>query len=265
MRIALCALLLALSGCVTVPIAPAPPPNCANGDADACITEAEQALTRGDKDLAIADYGHACDGGRLEACRTQGRMLMERGNLDAAEAPLVHAQQQDTEDARTELAALYEARRKPGDLQRAQALRYDALAIDQPDAEVTAWYRVAPLTGDSGIAAAINVQPMGFYSRRLAVGALFATTGIPEFDGYVGYQHFFTDWLILYGHALGGVLLAGRSEVLPTYGAELGLKATLGPIGHLDLNVGTSRGSPFYVSVGLGIHWLLALEVLARM
>lgn len=64
---------------------------------------------------------------------------------------------------------------------------------------------------------------------------------------------------MLYARALlGHVPGAFPGEGL-NYGGELGLKLCLGPLGHLDFAVGSSRFSPLHASVGLGLNGLFLL------
>lgn len=107
---------------------------------------------------------------------------------------------------------------------------------------------------------ALNVQPMFAWSRRLSFGVQAALgPGPGELNGFVGYQHFATPWLVPYANVQAGWGSQPYAHGFLNVGAEAGLKLAFGPLGHLNVAVGSSRGSPLHVSVGLGLNYLLVL------
>ena len=240
-------------------------PTCAKGDPAACAAEGQQALMDGDRARAVTAHGRACTGGVLESCIKEGRLRMESGDLVGAEPPLRRAQAAELRDAYVGLADLYDARGSPLDHRMAQRLHWDALAVDQPDSEFISSYRVglAPFsnTASLSVAAELRLQPMAFFSRRLAVGAQTSVGPLgAELLGLVGYQHFISEWLILYGDLLAGARPGRR--VPARRGRQVGIKLALGPIGHINLGVGSTAGNPLHVSVGVGFNALFLLYAL---
>jgi hypothetical protein len=253
----LLALVAVLGGCATVP--QGPPPTCAEGNASRCRFEATQHLSRGERVQAVEALGHGCEAGLLPDCVEEGELLLEDGKLAQAEPPLQRAKSEGWSGAYAPLAQLHEARGGPGDVAAARRLRWDALALDHPDAEVTTWYRWSRLAG-GGAALALNIQPMFAYSRRLSFGVQMAFgPGPGELNGFVGYQHFATEWLVPYANVQVGWGSQPYEDTFLNVGAEAGLKLALGPLGHLNVAVGSSRASPVHVSVGLGFNYLLVL------
>ncbi|MBF5042099.1 hypothetical protein FGE12_06810 [Aggregicoccus sp. 17bor-14] len=265
MRLLLPALLASLlcAGCATVPTRP-PPSTCAEGNAGLCRFEATQHLARGERPQAVEALGRGCGAGLVTDCVEQGELLLEDGQLDAAEPPLERAKQEGWSGAYAPLARLHEARATPADLATAHQLRRDVLSIDHPDAEVLWWYRASEAHGP-GAVLALNIQPMWARSRRLNFGVQWALTPNPtELTGFVGYQHFATDWLVPYANVQAGWGSRGYGESgFFDAGVEGGVKLALGPLGHLNFAVGSSRGSPLHLSVGVGLNYLLVLAAAA--
>jgi hypothetical protein len=236
-----------------------PQKDCAAGSSGACVDWGDELVQRGAKQEAEAAYGQACEGGISTSCITQGRLMMERGELEGAEHPLRKAYLEEFPEAYESLADLYQARGGPQELEIARELRFDAPAIDKPAVEVVYHYRVG-YPGRLGGALTLNVQPMAFLSRRLDIGfhAAFGG-GPPELNGFIGYQHFASTWVVPYARVmLGGILDAPPGQGL-NYGGDVGLKLCLGPVGHLEFAVGSSRASPLHASVGLGLNAVLLL------
>jgi len=234
-----------------------PQKDCAAGSAGACVDWGDELVFQGDKPRAEAAYGQACEYGIATSCITQGQLLMERGELEAAEPPLRKAYVEEFPEAYEALADLYQARGSPSDLEIAEGLRFEAPAIDKPAVEYVSHFRVDS-RGGLGTAVTLNVQPMFFLSRRLDIGfhgAFGFGSGTTELNGFIGYQHFASTWLVPYGRVMvGGLVGQGLN-----YGGDVGVKLCLGPIGHLEFAVGSSRGSPLHASVGLGINAVFLL------
>jgi hypothetical protein len=185
---------------------------------------------------------------------------MERGELDAAERPLRKAYQEEFPEAYEALANLHQARGGPENLAIARGLRFEAPAIDKPAAEFVYHYRVDLRGGQEGVAMTLNLQPMVFLSRRLDIGFNIAYGSSPlELNGFIGYQHFASTWAVPYARVMLGGLPGEPPGMGFNYGGELGLKLCLGPIGHLEFAVGSSRASPLHVSVGLGLNAIFLL------
>jgi hypothetical protein len=251
-RLLAVALALLASACVTPTMDMGPA--CEGGKAEACSTWGHQLLAHGEKQEAENAFARSCEGGNLDDCTTQGTLMMERGELHGAEAPLRKAYDSESEEAALALADLYQARGEPGDSERMQRMRWDALAIGKPPREVTVWYRLSP-SGERGYALAYSFQDMAFWSRRMSLGLHFAGNdrGANELNASVAYQHFLTPEVVPYA-----MLLLGGAFQQRTFnaGMELGVKWCLGPIGHLNIAGGTSVGSPPHLSVGVGINSL---------
>lgn len=261
----LAALLPLVTGaCATTSVAYHPQKDCEAGSAGACADWAEQLADRGDTLGAEAAHGRACEGGLVMSCITQGQLLTRRGELEAAEFPLRKAYLEELPEAHEALADLYQARGTPEDQEIARGLRFEALAIDKPATEFVYHYRMDS-RGLPGAAFTFNVQPMAFLSRRLHLGfhAAFGA-GPAELNGFVGYQHFASTWVVPYARVLLGGVPAAPPGLGLNYGGELGLKLCLGPIGHLDFAVGSSRFSPLHASVGVGLNGLFLLFLAAR-
>lgn len=244
-----------LGGCATV--TPPPPATCAQGNVGLCRYEATQHLSRGERAQAAEALGRGCEGGLVPDCIEAGELLLADGKLQEAEPPLQRARQEGWGAAYEPLARLHEAKGGEAELAAAHRLRWQARSVDHPDAEVTFWYRWSE-GGGVGSVLALNLQPMWAHSRRVSFGVQLALNpGLSELNGFVGYQHFATDWLVPYGN-----VQLGRGDGAGPFlnvGAEAGVKLALGPLGHLNLAVGSSRASPFHVSVGLGLDYLLVL------
>jgi hypothetical protein len=262
----LAALLLPLvtAACATTSVAYHPRKDCEAGSPAACADWGDQLAGRGEKLGAEAAYGQACEGGLVMSCITQGQFLMQRGELEAAELPLRKAYLEELPEAHEALADLYQARGTPEDQRIASGLRFEAPAIDKPATEFVYHFRVDS-RGLPGAAITFNVQPMAFLSRRLSLGFHAAfSPGPVELNGFIGYQHFASTWAVPYARVLLGGVPGAPPGMGLNYGGELGLKLCLGPIGHLDFAVGSSRVSPLHASVGLGFNGLLLLLLAAR-
>ena len=250
---------LVTGACATTSVAYHPQKDCEAGSASACVDWGEQLAGRGEKLQAEAAYGQACQGGLVMSCITQGQLLIQRGELDAAELPLRKAYLEEFPEAHEALADLYQARGTGPDLDIARGLRFEAPAIDKPATEFVYHFRMDS-RGSPGAAITFNVQPMAFLSRRLDLGfhAAFGP-GPAELNGFIGYQHFASTWAVPYARVMLGGLPGAPPGLGLNYGGELGLKLCLGPIGHLDFAVGSSRASPLHASVGLGFNGLFLL------
>jgi hypothetical protein len=232
-----------------------PQKDCAAGNRWACVDWGDELVAQGDTQQAETAYGQACEGGISTSCITQGQLLMKRGELDAAEHPLRKAYVEEFPEAHEALADLYQARGSASDQEIARELRFEAPAIDKPAVEYISQFRVDS-RGGLGTAVLLNVQPMLFLSRRLALGFHGAFgAGATELNGFVGYQHFANTWLVPYAR----VMVGGLPGQGLNYGGDVGLKLCLGPIGHLEFSVGSSRGSPLHASVGLGLNAIFLL------
>ena len=260
-------LALLATACATTTEAPVSPEErlarmrgaCEQGHPSWCDAWGDALLERGDRAGAESAYGRACVGGNPWSCITQGRMLMERGELTAAEAPLRKAQEDELEEAYTALAELHEARGGPGAQATAERLRWDGLAVDKPVLEVLVGYR-SDVSGVPGLEFAFNLQPMLLLSRRLSLGLHGATVQDgAELNGFIAYQHYVSTWVVPYARLLLGSMdpAEGRSRL--NYGGEVGVKLTAGPLGHLNFSLGSSRASPFHVSLGVGFNAVFLL------
>jgi hypothetical protein len=251
--------LLVTTACATTSAAYHPQKDCEAGSSSACVDWGDALAARGDTQQAESAYGQACQGGIATSCITQGRLLMARGELDAAELPLRKAYLEEFPEAYEALADLYQARGEPANLEVARGLRFEAPAIDKPTVEFVYQYRV-DARGGLGGAMTFNVQPMAFLSRRLDIrfNAVFGASAT-ELNGFIGYQHFASTWAVPYARMMLGRLPGAPPGMGFNYGGELGLKLCLGPIGHLEFAVGSSRGSPLHASVGLGLNAVFLL------
>lgn len=241
-----------------------PQKDCEAGSAGACVDWGDTLAARGDTQRAESAYGQACEGGIATSCISQGRLLMARGELDAAEPPLRRAYLEEFPEAYEALADLYQARGEPANLEIARGLRFEAPAIDKPAVEFVYHYRVDARDGLGG-AMTLNVQPMAFLSRRLDIGfnAVLGPSPV-ELNGFIGYQHFASTWVVPYARLMLGGLPGAPPGMGFNYGGELGLKLCLGPIGHLEFAVGSSRGSLLHASVGLGLNAIFLLLAAAH-
>ncbi|MFP2906795.1 hypothetical protein ACLESD_17425 [Pyxidicoccus sp. 3LFB2] len=233
---------------------------CEQGVASACGRWGEELLQQGEHAAADKALGIACEAGDLPSCLAQGRMRMEAGDLDGAEPPLARMYEADDEEGTLALADLREARGGVGAAETAARLRRLAPALDKPDFEFVFAYRADAVNG-LGSDISLNIQPLGLFERRLTFGTnvAFRQSGPSELNGFVGYQHFLASWLAPYGRVmLGGAFDAAPGQG-PNVGAEVGAKLCLGSLGHLNLAAGTSRVSPGYVSLGVGLNGLLVL------
>lgn len=256
-----------LSACATLSSGPKPPPDlaalCNEGRIGACESWGAQLLGEGKREEAAAAYGRACQEEYLPACMTEGRLRMEQGDLDGAEPPFRKTYEANLEEGALALADLQTAR---GDDAGAERLRYEALAIDKSVVEFVMAYRVG-LYGASGVALDLNVQPMAFLARRLNVGVNLTVAGrqTPSvtLNGYAGYQYFVTDWAAPYGRLLAGSQWTSR-HVRPDVGMEAGMKLFAGPVGHVAVGFGSSLVGSTYLSLEVGLDWLLTLAILAQ-
>jgi hypothetical protein len=233
--------------------------DCTSGQADACTAWGHQLLVQGEKQQAENAFARACEGGLHSGCISQSRLMVERGEFASAEPPLRKAYEDENEEATWALADLLQARGYPGDAQAAEQLRFEALAIDKPGREVIFWLRPTPNEG-TGYAVAYTFQPMAFFSRRMTLGVhhTWDRRGADELNATVGYQHFLTPEIVPYSTLLVGGTFQKQSF---NVGGELGVKFCLGPVGHLNAAVGSSVGSPFHASIGIGIN-SLPLDIL---
>lgn len=255
----------ALAACATTPFGPqAPPPDletqCNAGELGACEAWGHRLAYEGQPDAAMVAFGRACAGGVVSSCLEEGRLRVARGDLDGAEQPLRRAYEADSEDGAEALANLQSAR---GNEAEASRLRFEALAMDKSTTEVVMAYRVG-LAGDSGFAIDLNVQPMAFLARRLNVGVNLAieSSGYGSLNGYVGYQYFLTSWAAPYARVLLGAPLARGSG--PEVGFETGMKLFGGALAHLGVALGSSRLGSTYMTLELGMDWVLFLMFAAQ-
>ncbi len=259
---------LMVAGCATTGAAHDPRWDCEAGGAWACGTWGDELLARGDARQAEVAYERACAGGVMRSCIAQGRLLMERGELEAADLPLRKAYLSEDSEGYEALADLYEAK---AEREVAGRLRREALAIDKPDAEFVTSFRASSPDGvgtvGMGTAVTLNVQPMFLFERRLSLGmhlALPLSSGRGELDGFIGYQHFMSTWLVGYGRLLVGSYVGEEPGQRLNLGAEMGVKLCWGPVGHVEVAMGTSSASPVHVSVGLGLNAIFLLIAALR-
>ncbi len=247
---------LFISACATS-AAYHPQKDCAAGSSSACEDWAEALARQGELAQAETAFGKGCEGGIVSSCISQGELLIRRGELDAAEQPLRKAYLEELPEAHEALADLYEARGDAKSLEVAEELRFEALAIDKPVTEFITRYQVDS-RGSPSTAILLNIQPMAFLSRRLSLGGHAAFGERAEFNGFLGYQHHASTWAIPYAR----IMLGTAGGLGFNYGGEVGLKLALGPIGHLDFAVGSTRAMPLHVSAGIGINALFLLLAL---
>ncbi|WP_246357955.1 hypothetical protein [Pyxidicoccus fallax] len=253
-----------LVACATTgPVSPASA--CYAGKAYACGQWGDELLQQGERDAADLAHERACEEGVTSSCLTLGRLRMEKGDLDGAEPPLVKVYEASWEEGAVALAELRETRGGVGDRDIAERLRREAPALDKPSFDFVFAYR-ADVSNGPGTEITLNIQPMALYERRLTFGAntSFSLSGAVELNGFAGYQHFFSSWLVTYARVMMGAALSAVPGQGPNVGAELGAKLCLGSIGHLNLAAGSTRASPGYVSVGLGLDGLLVLIAAAH-
>jgi hypothetical protein len=233
---------------------------CEQGRTSGCGPWGDELLQQGDVAGADRAFGLGCDAGDMAACLALGRLRMEGGNLDGAEPPLLKAYAAADEEGTLALADLREARGGQRELESAERLRREAPALDKPDFEFVFAYRVDASNG-LGNDITLNIQPLALFERRLTFGGnlAFARSGASELNGFLGYQHFVSSWLLSYARLMVGGALDAIPGQGPNVGGELGAKLCLGPLGHLNIAVGSSRASPAYVSMGLGLNGLLVL------
>jgi hypothetical protein len=258
------------SACATTPSASVPeaPPDlgtlCVSGSLYACDAWGRQLLAEGRQEEAADAYGHACHQGDTTACLTEGRLRMEQGDLDGAEPPLRRSYDASMQEGALALADLQVAR---GDDAGAERYRFESLSIDKSVVELVLGYRFG-MVGGSAVAMDLNVQPMAFLARRLNVGAsVVLSTSYPsrgELNGYVGYQHFVSDWAAPYMRVLAGSYWHSRGTLF-NGGMEAGMKVFAGPLGHAGLGVGTSLHGATYMSLELGLDWIVALAILSNL
>jgi hypothetical protein len=231
---------------------------CAEGDAWACLHDGRAAQARQDRSAALEAFTAACGADLLVGCLEAGRLRLAQGDLDGAEPLLRRVQESDSADGYDALADLYDAR---SDHALAARLRWDGLAIEQPPAEFVGSYQVDLSGATTALREAfvldLRIHPMAFQSRRLSFGfegVLGHSQG--EFFVTAGLQHFVTNWLILYG----GALVGGKTYGPPfDAGVRAGVELAAGFVGHLDIGVGSTLGSPLHLSFGLGLDWMIAL------
>ena len=231
-----------------------PQKDCAAGSPDACADWGDTLMRQGDPLQAESAYGQACDYGIATSCIRQGQLLTRRGELEAAEPPLRRAYVEEFPEAHEALADLFQARGDPRSLEIARGLRFEAPAIDKPAVEVISRYHM-DARGAPGTDLLLNVQPMAFLSRRLALGFQASFSTRSSLNGFLGYQHFASPWAVPYARVMVGSALGEGLN----YGGELGLKLCLGPIGHLEFAAGSSRVAPLYVSAGFGLNAVFLL------
>jgi hypothetical protein len=207
---------------------------CDDGKAYACGQWGDELLQQGERDAADMAYGKACEAGFTSYCLAQGRLRMGRGDLAGAEPPLVKVYEAAVEEGAMALADLREVRGGAGDLEAAARLRREAPALDKPSFEFVFASRMDVLHG-FGTDMALNIQPMALFERRLSFGAhaVFSVSGPSQLNGFAGYQHFFSSWVLGYARLLVG----GTWNAAP----------------------GSSRASPAYVSLGIGLDGILVL------
>lgn len=251
---------LGCAACATTSGAMSAGADCERGTAWACARWGEELLQQGDRAGADQAFGRACDAGNASACTEQGRLRMEGGDPAGAEAPLIKAYRDSDEEGALALADLREARGGKRDLESAERLRREAPALDKPDFEFVFAYR-ADVSNGLGSDIAMNIQPMGFFERRLSFGAnvVFTRGGASELNGFIGYQHFVSSWLVPYARVMVGGVPDAVPGQGPNVGAEMGAKLCLGALGHLNLAAGSSRASPGYLSLGLGLNGIIVL------
>ena len=128
-----------------------------------------------------------------------------------------------------------------------------------PFLEVVIGYRAGFPEG-VGTEVALNFQPMLLLSRRLSLGLHGVTSsGAEELNGFVSYQHHVSTWVVPYARVLLGSATDARRAGRFNFGGEAGLKLCVGPLGHVYASAGSSRASPFHVTVGFGFNALLLL------
>ena len=236
---------------------------CTEDDRWGCLHAGDVALKRGDRATALDDFSAACRANLLDGCLSEGRLRVSLGDLDGAEPPLRRVQAEDRADGYEAMADLYDARANHA---AAEQLRWDGLAIEQPDAEFIGSYRLESVgttaSANETFVLDLRIHPMAFDSRRVTCGLeLVMAPAFEEAFATVGLQHFVTPWLVLYGDALVG----GRRYGFPLdAGVQGGIELVLGPIGHLDIGLGSTFASPLHFSFGLGLDWLIALEAAMR-
>ncbi|WP_426751512.1 hypothetical protein [Myxococcus sp. Y35] len=236
--------------------------SCEKGRLWACNEWGEELLQDGDRSTAEAAFARACDGGSEQGCLALGRLRIADGNLAGAEAPLVKVYETDSEEGALALADLYDARGGEAHAQAAAKLRWEAPAIDKPPFDVAMQYRIGAWRPTADIA--LNIQPMAFLDRRLTLGSNLAYTslGISEFNGFVGYQHFATSWLVPYGRMMMGSATRYSRDPGFNVGAEVGARLCMSFVGHVNVAAGMSRASGGYMSVGVGLNGLFVLLAL---
>jgi hypothetical protein len=233
---------------------------CEQGRTSGCGPWGDELLQQGDIAGADRAFGLGCNAGDTKACLALGRLRMEGGDLNGAEPPLTKVYLGDDEEGALALADLREARGGERDLESAARLRREAPALDKPDFEFVFAYRVDAANG-LGNDISLNIQPLAFFERRLTFGGnvAFARSGASELNGFIGYQHFMSSWLLSYARLMVGGALDAIPGQGPNVGGELGVKLCLGSLGHLNIAVGSSRASPAYMSMGLGLNGILVL------
>lgn len=249
-------------GCATTSVAYHPQKDCAAGSASACEDWGDTLVKQGDEQRAEEAYGQACDGGLITSCITQGQLLIQQGELDAAETPLRRAYLDENPRGYEALAELYQARGDTRSLEIAQGLRFEAPAIDKPATEVISRFSMNE-RGKGGSELIVNIQPMALLSRRLTLG-MHVSFGSGELNGFVGYQHFVSSWAVPFARVMLGKVLGAPAGEDFNYGGELGVKLCLGPVGHLEFAIGSSRAGPLHMSVGLGLNGIIVLLAAAR-
>jgi hypothetical protein len=235
---------------------------CALGSNSACYLEGDLGLKRGDLDAAREGFGHVCDKGYDDACVLLGRGLLAHGQLDLADPPLERARSDGFSEAWPALVELSERR---GDRARAEHLRWEGVAVDQPPVVIGGGLRLNSRGGAGGVVTAV-AQPFDLEARRIRIGALLAFGAAPtEVDASFGYQYFVNEFVIPYADFLVGVMPHQDGlPTLPNAGGELGLKLSLPPIGDLNLAIGSSRASPFHATFAIDLHWIIALEAISQ-
>jgi hypothetical protein len=111
---------------------------------------------------------------------------------------------------------------------------------------------------------------MVFWARRFDLGfemafyPLTPSTNVSEINAFFGYQHYFSEYVVGYGHALLGDMPQVNNGAL-NYGAELGVKLELANYVGLNLGFGASRASAFHLNLGVtfnSIAWIIPVLLL---
>ncbi|MCY0995852.1 hypothetical protein OWM54_01735 [Myxococcus sp. MISCRS1] len=256
--------LFGATACATTPTTPAAPPSCEPGALLPCAEWGRKLLREGDRYRATEAFAKACEEGDLSACMTEGELRKEAGDYNGAERPLRKVYDTGQESAAIALAEVHEARGGPRDLQLASDFRHEALALNKPATEVVFALRV---TTEAGAATELsfNLQPMAFHHRRLGFGfnTVLGPPDLFELNGFGGYQHYVSPWLIPYARLMMGARSVAGGSAL-NVGGEAGAKVAWEDIGHINMAAGVSMASGGYFSVGLGLNGIIVLAILLQ-